>query len=251
MFIVPSLYIRDGQTVALAAGGSPFRPDPVEMAKALAAVGAELVYIVDLNLPATGNCPNLPLIERIVNETGLKVQLTGNVRSVEIAEKLIEAGIERLILGTIAYQKPDFLKDVCQSSPGKIAVHIDVRGGKVSIKGWTVAANKTALDYAEQFKQAGVTSFIYSDVRTEGKVTIKDMTHVRDFLMASKLPIFHSVELSAGDELELVLGLESPKLLGTIFGKAMYSGIVDIASTITHIKDRSVSEMDEPTLIPD
>lgn len=250
MFVIPSIYVRNNKTVRLGEGGAPFNEDPVEMARDLEALGAELLYIVDLDVPPSGNIPHLSIIEKIAAETSLKLQLTGNIKSADIIERYFNAGIERIVLGAIAYQKPDFLKSVCQKFPRKIAVHIDVRGGKVVITGWTVASNKTALDYSEQFRNAGVGSILYSDVASEGTITPKDIKRIEDFSKKSPLPLIHATDPGSVKELELILGFKSVRVLGTIIGKSMYAGIVDISSTITHVKERIPEGMEEETLIP-
>jgi len=249
MYIIPSIYIRDKKTVRLATGGSLFNENPVEMAKSLAQAGAEVIYLSDLDSPPAGNSPNLPAVEQIVN-LGLKVQLSGHIRSEDVVERYIKVGVERVIPGVIAYQKPDFLKSLCDKFPSKIATHIDVVAGKVVIKGWTVATRKTPLDYAEQFKDAGVGTILYSDIETDGKITPSDIVRVMEFSRSSPIPLIHSTDISDPKELELVLGLESARIIGTIFGKSMYSGTIDIAATITHEKENMPAGMDEPTLVP-
>lgn len=250
MYIIPSVYIRNNKTVALDRGGSIFNENPVEMSKQLESVGAELLYVVDLDTPPAGVSPNLSTIEKICKETTLKLQITGNIRSNDVVERYIHAGVQRAILGTLAYQKPDFLKGVCEKFPGKIGVHIDVRAGKVVIKGWTVATRKTALNYAEQFSDAGVNIIIYSDLQEEGKITPADIQRILEFSRHSPMQVIHGSDINSATELELVLGLHSNKLIGTIIGKSMYSGLIDISSTITHVKEESPAETDEPTLIP-
>ena len=250
MYIVPSIYIRDNKTVALAEGGNIYDADPLLLARYLTSVGTEVLFIMDLNIPATGHSPHTDLIAQIIEETGLKVQLAGNIRSADIVDKFLSIGVERVTLGTIAYQKPDFLKRVCEQFPGKIAAHIDVRSKKVVIKGYAVAAHKTAIDYAEQFDDAGVGTIIYSDVTEEGTITLADIKSVSDFIRHSPLPIFHSTDISRSGDLDMILNMKSPRIIGTIFGKSMYSGIIDIASAITHVKEETPDGMDEPTLIP-
>lgn len=249
MYIIPSIYIKDDRTLQIATGGRLFDLDPVNMAKELFSIGAEFLHLIDLNVPASGTPQHLPIIERIIKETGLKVQIAGNIRSTEVVEKYLGIGAERVALGILAYQKPDFLKAVCKDSPKKIAAHIEVRGGKVVITGWTVAAKKTALDYATQFKEAGVSVILYSDVQEEGKITPDDIKRVKEFSRKSPLPIIHTTDVSTSGELELVLSLESSRILGTVFGRSMYSGAIDITSTITHAKERTPAGMDEPTLL--
>jgi len=250
MYIIPSIYIRGNKTVQLATGGRIFDENPVNMARLLNSAGAEVIYVSDLEAPVTGRSPNLSTIEEIINSTGLKVYLTGHLKSVDTIEKYITAGVDRIILDAMAYQKPDFLKEVCKKFPRKIGMHIKVVGGKVVIEGWTVATRKTALDYAEQFKEAGVALILYSDYETENKITPADVSRIMEFSRKSPMPIIHSGDISNPNELELVLGLDSSKILGTIFGKSMYAGTIDIASTITHVKEESADGMDEPTLIP-
>lgn len=251
MFVIPSLYIKDNETMAIATGGRIFDKDPVKMAKILASVGTERLYIVDLNVPPSGNVQHGPIIKRIVDETGFKVYLSGHIRSADVVERYISAGVEKVIPGVVAYQKPDFLKAICKKFPGKVGVHIEVRGGRVVITGWAVASKKTAIDYAEQFKDAGASIIIYSDVEEDGKITNQDIIRVGNFIKASPLPVIHSSDVSSSGELELILGLRFTKLIGTIIGRSMYSGIIDISSTITHAKEKMPDEMDEPTLIPE
>lgn len=250
MLIIPSLYIRDQKTVQLATGGLPFDSNPVEMAKQLRGVGAESIYLVDMNVPPSGNIPNLLLIQKIIETTGLEVLLAGNIRSVDVIEGYSKAGVGRVVIGILAYQKPDFLKEACLNFPKKVAAHIEVREGKVVIPGWTVAAKKTALDYANQFKDAGVTTILYSDIMTEGKLTIEDVKRVGLFINKVPMSVIHTTDFANISELELLMKLETPKLSGTILGKSMYAGAIDIASAITHVKEMVISGMDEPTLIP-
>lgn len=251
MHIIPTIYLRDNKALRIETGGGTFfNEDPVVMARELSSIGAELLHLVDLNTPATGNVPHLSLIKKIADESALKIQLSGNIRSEDIVEKYISSGCERVIVGIIGYQKPDFLKNLCQKFPGKIAMNIEVISGKVVIKGWAVAAKKTALDYAEQFHDAGVSAILYSDVEREGLLNDGDIKRVLKFSRETPIPILHSTDVSSTKELELLMKLESPRILGTILGKSMYNGTVDIATTIAHAIEETPSGMDEPTLIP-
>lgn len=250
MLVIPSIYIKDNHVFPLATGGPIFDKNPVEMAKKLAEAGAEVIFISDLNCPPSGHVPHLGIIEEISKQIGLKVSITGNIRSEDVVEKYIGAGVEHVVMGTIAYQKPDFLKNVCEKFPSNIAAHIEVKGGKVSITGWTVATRKTDIDYAEQFRDAGVSLLLYSNLETDGKISLTDINNLSKFLIKSPLPIVQSADINSISEIESILSLSSTKLIGTILGRSMYAGLIDIASTITHSKEKGPSGMDEPTLIP-
>lgn len=250
MDLIPAIYIKDNQTVKIAEGTGIFDPDPLILAAKLANIGVEVVYLNDLNVPGAGTPENLELIDKIIKKTGLRVILTGNFKSTDVAERYVDIGIEKIVLGTIAYQKPDLLKNFCEKFKNKIVTTIEVKAGKVVISGWTIAAHKNAFDYAEQFANTGVSTLLYSDVQEEGKLTHTDIANVINFSTKSPIPIIHSTDLNSAQELELVLALESTKILGTIFSKSIYSGIIDMAATITHIKEKLPDGMDEPTLIP-
>ncbi len=247
MLIIPVMYLR-GESVLKPAGraASPIKSDPFQLALDWSKAGAELIHIVDLDTPATGPSPNINILKKI--HTGLKIgiEVEGFVRDLETAEKYFAAGVERISLGAIAYQKPAFLADLCKRFPGKIGVHIDVKRGRVQIKGWSVATNKTALDYVEQFKLAGVTVIYYSDIEEEGALKPTDFARVREFLKKALVKVIHTTDFSNNAELEQLIMLESYGMIGSLISHPLYEGRIDLENSITFIKEKSPG-LDEPT----
>lgn len=250
MLLIPVIYIRGGATLKpVGAGGPSVTSDPIELARVWSKSGAELTHVVDLETPASGPSPNLSILKKIRDEIKVGLVVEGNIRSIDTAEKYFQIGAERITLGAIAYQKPAFLSELCQKFPKKVAVNLDVRRGRVVIKGWTVATNKTSLDYVKQLKEAGVTMLYYSDSDEEGLIKPADFGRMRDFLRKALIKIVHTTDITNTTELEQLIMLESYGLEGTLLSKSLYEGRLDLEGTITFSKEYSRSGLDEPTYI--
>jgi len=248
MLLIPVMYLRGGMVLKPAGSGGPsVKTDPLELARDWFNAGCELIHIVDLDVPASGHSPNCDLLARMSGELKLGFQIEANIRSVDTAQSYFGAGAVRLLLGSIAYQKPVFLAELCRAFPGKIATQIDVRRGKVQIKGYAVAANKTALDYVEQFKEAGVTTVFYSDSEEEGVLKPADFGRIREFLRKALIKTIHTTDVATGYDIEKLIMLESYGLLGTMLCRSLYEGRVNLESAITLVKEKSEGHFDEPT----
>jgi len=231
-------------------GGSGLIPagDPLKTAQKWFNAGAELIHIVDLDAPAIGASPNTEFFKKLGDKLKVAYEIEANVRSIDTVEKYINAGACRITLGTIAYRKPAFLSELCERFPKKVAVHIDVRRSKVAIRGWSVATNKTAVDYVKQFRDAGVNFFYYSDSEEEGgALKPADFGRIRDFLRKTKVEIIHTTDVSSIGDIEQLIMLESYGLRGTLLTKSLNEGRIDLEAAITFTKNLSRSGADEST----
>lgn len=248
MLVIPVMYLRGGSVLKPAgSGGPPAKSDPVLLATDWFRAGAELMHIVDLDTPPAGHSPNIEILKKLHSDIKLPFEIEGHIRAVDTAEKYIQSGAIRVVVGAPAYQKPAFLEELCRKFPGKIAVTIDVRRGKVVIKGWTVASNKTDLDYVAQFKKAGVDTVFYSNQEEEGSLKTTDFGKIREFLRHSMIKTFHTADISTTADIEGLMMLESYGLQGTLLGRSLYEGRLDLESSITYVKEKSSGGMDEPT----
>jgi len=248
--IIPSIYIKNGKAVKLAEGWPAFDEDPLRLARLLEAAGASYIYVFDLDVPPVGHIPHIPILEGISSKTSLKILLGGGIKTTDTISRYIKAGVEMIILGSIAYQKPQFLSEACTTFPNRIATRIDIRRGRVFIPGFTVAAHKGALEYAKQFKEAGVTAIVCSSVTEDGKTTEEDIKIASDMIQSSPLQVIYLPEIGSAYEMDRILSLAHHNLKGIIIEKAMYNGTVDISATITHAMEITPAGSDEPTLIP-
>lgn len=240
MLLIPVMYLR---------GGLALRPsgNAVEIAKKWADDGAELIHVIDMDAPPTGHSPNSEVLAQIAGTARVKFEVEATVKSTDTVEKYITAGAERITLGAIAYQKPAFLAELCKKFPKKIATHIDVRRGKVNIKGWAVTSNKTALDYVKQFKDAGVDTIYYSDVEEEGVLKTRDILRIKDFLKKAVIKTYNTTDVNSANDIEQLVMLEAYGLNGTLLSKSLYENKIDLHASISLVRDRSRSGLDEPT----
>lgn len=240
MLLIPVIYLR---------GGLALRPsgNAVEIARGWAASGAELIHVIDMDTPPTGASPNNDVLTKIASVAKIRFEVEATVKTSETVDKYIGAGAERVTIGSIAYQKPAFLAELCKKFPKKIAPHIDVRRGKVYIKGWTVASNKTALDYVKQFKDVGVDTIYYSDLDEEGVLKTQDFLRIKDFLKKAMVKTYHTTDVNSANDIEQLVMLEPYGLNGTLLSKSLYENKIDLHASINLVSDRSRGGLDEPT----
>lgn len=250
MFLIPVMYLR-GERVLYPAGeaDAPLKKDPIEQAREWSRAGAEVVHIVDLDTPPSGPSPNIEIIKRLKNELKIDFEIEGHIRSIDTAEKYIGAGARLISLNAIAYQKPAFLAELCNMFPKKIAVHLDVRRGRVVIKGWSAVSNKTALDYVDQFRGVGIDTIFYSDTEEEGVLKQTDIGHIRDFLRRAVIKVIHTTDAPSPTELEQIIALEPYGLIGTLLSRSIYGGRIILEGSITLAKERGRGPGDEPTFV--
>jgi len=249
MILIPQCYFKNGKVALRTGTTSPiFKEDPLETAKAIHDAGAERLHISDLSVPHVGASPTIPVIKQIRKQTDLIISVDGTFRTAQTVGDYLEAGLEFIALGPIAYQQPQFLEKLSKQFPGKIATHIDVKGGKVTIPGYAVATNKSAYDYAEQFLSQGVHYILYSDVKADGIMGNENFRNVLDFCKKVSARIVCTSEISNLEDIEKLFTLGAPRLEGLILAKSLYEDRIDLRSAIVMVNDLIIASGNEATL---
>ncbi len=229
MLIFPAIDLIDGKAVRLHKGDydkkTIFGDDPVQIAKDFAALGAKQVHLVDLDGAATGETPNLDLICRIKKESGLFCEVGGGVRSMETIRKYLDAGIDRVILGTAAVKDPELLKEAVKEYGERIAVGVDIKDRMVAIKGWMETTGLDVADFCSQMEDAGVKTVICTDISKDGAMEGTNRELYKELSEKFSFDIMASGGVSTIDD---VRKLSEMGLYGAIIGKAYYIGAIDL-----------------------
>lgn len=233
MLIFPAIDIVDGKAVRLFKGDyaqmTVYNNDPVSVAKDFENAGAKWVHLVDLEGAKSGTTPNLDTICKIVSETSLSVEVGGGIRSLDTVAKYLDAGVNRVILGTAAVKDPDFLKEALRLYGDLIAVGIDLKDGMVAIKGWTEVSEENAFDFCRKMQAMGVKTIICTDISKDGAMQGTNLSLYRELSETFDLQIIASGGVSS---LEDVKNLAEMKLYGAIIGKAYYTKAIDLKVAI-------------------
>ncbi len=249
MILVPQIYLKNGQAVRLEnTTMGLFNEDAFAMASTMAEAGTEALYIADLNVSAVGSNENVPIIQKMKKDLGLKIMVTGAFRSPPTFDPYVNLGVELIVLDTHAYQQPQIVTEACKKYKDHIAVHIDVRGDRVTIPGWTVAANKTAYDYAERFIDQGITTIMYSNMAADGSTSDRHFEEILAFCKKTKMRIFCTNEITGLSEIERLVTLGAPRLEGLILGRGLYQGRIDLRGANAYVADMMLDSNNEPTL---
>lgn len=228
MEVIPAIDIKGGKCVRLYQGDynqeTIFSEDPVAVALDWRNQGARRLHVVDLDGAASGEVRNMAVIEAIVKRAGLPVQLGGGIRDEATVDRLIGVGIDRVILGTVAVEKPELVKSLCRRFGEAIAVGIDARDGHVATHGWRKGTEVTALELGQSMAAAGVRRLVYTDIKRDGTLTEPNFDGVAELLGAVSCAVIAAGGISALGHLTKLaeLGVEA-----AIVGKALYTG--DIA----------------------
>ena len=233
MLIFPAIDLYDGKAVRLYKGDysqmTVYSENPSELAEAFRAAGATHMHLVDLEGAKTGETPNLETIRRIREAVPLFIEVGGGVRSMEIVERCLDAGIDRVILGTAAVTDPSFLRAAVSKYGEKIAVGVDIRDGKVAIRGWTEKSAFDAFDFCRELQKIGVRTIICTDVSKDGAMQGTNRALYGELSKALNLDIIASGGVST---LEDIKALRALNLCGAIIGKAYYTGAIDLREAI-------------------
>lgn len=241
MIIFPAIDIKDGQCVRLYQGDysqiTTYAADPVEVAQRWQAAGASWLHIVDLDAAAQGQPVNLALIARIRATTSLRVELGGGMRSLSHIQQMLDLGIDRIILGTVALTNRALLQDALSRWHDAIAVGLDARNGQVAISGWRETAPVKATTLATELSNAGVQRFIYTDIARDGTLQGPNLHALSEMKQAisDSAALIASGGISSLDDLHSLSTLE---IEGAIIGKALYTGAIDLAAAISTCERR-------------
>jgi phosphoribosylformimino-5-aminoimidazole carboxamide ribotide isomerase len=204
-----------------------FNRDPAAQARAFAEQGFEYLHVVDLDGAFAGEPVNAEAVRRILSAVSIKMQLGGGVRDMKTVRGWLESGITRVIIGTAAVRDPDFVREAARLYPGRIAVGIDAREGRVAVDGWAKTSNISALDLGRRFEDAGVAAIIYTDVSRDGALTGLNIASTIALAEALGIPVIASGGLASIEDVRRLTEPDCARLAGAIAGRALYDGRLD------------------------
>jgi phosphoribosylformimino-5-aminoimidazole carboxamide ribotide isomerase len=233
MRIIPAIDLKNGKCVRLLQGDlaaeTVYADDPVDAARRWEAAGATLLHVVDLEGAVRGEPAHQAVIARILAAVRIPVQLGGGLRDRPTVERALEAGVARVVIGTEAIRNPALIDELCRAAPGRIAVGIDARDGKVAIQGWTETTAFDAVQLARRFEQSGVAALIFTDIRRDGMQTGPNIDQTRALAAAVRIPVIASGGVGGLEDIRRLLPLEPLGVEGVIVGRALYSGALRFA----------------------
>lgn len=239
MILMPAVDIRDGRAVRLRQGQfddeTVYADDPLDAARRFAAAGAKFLHVVDLDGAREGRPVNLAHLERIVNGIGIPVQYGGGLRSIDSIKAALKAGAGWVVIGTAAYTDPDFLLEAVQSYAPRLIVAADVRGGKVSVSGWTEETDVTPEGLIDRMQDKGVTKFIYTNADRDGLLEGVSLDEVRRISEVVRGRFIVSGGVGSLEDLRALRDLGLANLMGVIVGKALYEGRFTVAEALAEL----------------
>jgi len=242
MILFPAIDLKDGKCVRLKLGemeqATVFNDDPAAQARTFEEQGFQYLHIVDLNGAFAGRPVNAPAVEAILAAIRLPVQLGGGIRDLATIEAWLAKGVRRVILGTIAVRNPEIVRAACKAFPGRIAVGIDARAGRVAVAGWAETSELTAIELARRFEDAGVAAIIYTDIDRDGVLTGLNLPATIALARSTSIPVIASGGLASLADIEALLTPECAILEGAITGRALYDGRIDARAALALIASR-------------
>ena len=232
MILFPAIDLKDGQCVRLKLGdmdqATVFNDDPAAQALSFEAQGFEWLHLVDLNGAFAGRPVNRTAVEAILGAVKIPVQLGGGIRNLGQIETWLDQGIRRVILGTVALHNPALVREACRAFPGRIAVGIDAKGGRVAVEGWAETSDLSATDLARRFSDAGVSAIIFTDVDRDGILKGLNIESTLELARAVPIPVIASGGLASMDDIHHLMQSDCRILEGAISGRALYDGRINV-----------------------
>jgi phosphoribosylformimino-5-aminoimidazole carboxamide ribotide isomerase len=240
VILFPAIDLKNGEAVRLEQGdmarATVFNRDPAEQARLFSAQGFEYLHIVDLDGAFAGQPLNAAAVDRILAAVKIPVQLGGGIRDRARIENWLDKGVARVIIGTAAVRNPALVKDAAKAFPGRIAVGLDARDGKVAVEGWAKTSELTALDIAQRFKDAGVAAIVYTDIARDGMLRGLNLDATVALADAVSIPVIASGGFASLDDVHALLAPRARRLAGAIIGRALYDGRLDAAAALQLIR---------------
>ncbi len=240
MILFPAIDLKDGNCVRLFQGdmdqATVYSQDPPSQAKAFAEAGFEWLHLVDLNGAIEGRPVNAAAVEAIVASVPIPIQLGGGIRDLATIGLWLDAGVRRVILGTVALEDPPLVKAACRRWPGRIVVGIDAREGLVAVEGWARTSTVKVLDLALQFEDSGVAAIIYTDISRDGAMRGVNIDATTDLAWALTTPVIASGGVSSLNDLEELKRVEDSGIEGVIMGRALYDGRIDPRAALSLLR---------------
>jgi len=234
--LFPAIDLKDGQCVRLKLGdmdqATVYNDSAGAQAKEFEEQGFKWLHVVDLNGAFAGESVNGEAVKDILANTKNPVQLSGGIRTLEHIEAWLDAGISRVILGTVAVRDPELVIEACKKFPGKIAVGIDAKGGFVAVEGWAEASTLGVVELAKKFEGAGVSAIIYTDIDRDGVLAGINWPSTLELAKSVSIPVIASGGLASMDDIKMLAKEEYGILEGAISGRALYDGRIDPAEAL-------------------
>ena len=239
MKIFPAIDIKGKKCVRLIKGDfdnkTEYEMSPVDQAGKYKDHGFKNLHIVDLDGALTGETVNLDIIEEIVGKYDLKIEIGGGIRNFQSIKKYIEAGVEKVILGSAAIKDKSFLKDACEKFPNKIALGLDAKDGYLSVSGWKENSNQLTLDYLKEVNDYGASRLIYTDINRDGRKQSPNFNETAKVANTSNCPVIISGGVSSIDDIKKAKELNNKNIEGIIVGKAIYDGDIKLEELVKEL----------------
>ncbi|MDR3474255.1 MAG: 1-(5-phosphoribosyl)-5-[(5-phosphoribosylamino)methylideneamino]imidazole-4-carboxamide isomerase [Devosia sp.] len=240
MILFPAIDLKDGQCVRLKLGNmaqaTVFNESPAAQAKVFEDQGFEYLHVVDLNGAFAGESVNGAAVEAILEAVKFPVQLGGGIRTLAHVESWLAKGLARVILGTVAVRDPALVRAAAHNFPGRVAVGIDARGGKVAVEGWAETSELDAVELARRFEGAGVAAIIYTDIDRDGILTGINWEATLQLARAVSIPVIASGGLASMADIRRMTEPDAQVLEGAISGRALYDGRIDSREALALLK---------------
>ncbi|MDG1377628.1 MAG: 1-(5-phosphoribosyl)-5-[(5-phosphoribosylamino)methylideneamino]imidazole-4-carboxamide isomerase [Yoonia sp.] len=238
MILYPAIDLKDGNAVRLVHGDmdqtTVFNDDPAAQARLFVEAGCEWLHLVDLNGAFAGEPVNAAPVEAILKACPVPAQLGGGIRDMKTIERWIDKGLARVILGTVAVENPDLVREAAREFPGKVAVGLDARNGFVATRGWAEETDIQVVDLARQFEDAGISAIIYTDILRDGAMKGPNIDATDALARAVNIPVIASGGVSSMADLTALKA--TGVISGAISGRALYDGAIDLAAALALLK---------------
>ncbi len=243
MILFPAIDLKNGEVVRLEQGdmarATVFNRDPPAQAKAFATQGFTYLHVVDLDGAFAGKPVNAAAVERILAAVDIPVQLGGGIRDRATIDAWLAKGVTRVIIGTAAVRNPALVKEAACAYPGRVAVGLDARDGRVAVAGWAETSELTALDVAKRFEAVGVAAIVHTDVSRDGMLGGPNLDATIALADAVSIPVIASGGFGSIEDIRALLAPRAQKLAGAILGRALYDGRLDAVLALKLIKGTS------------
>ncbi len=238
MILYPAIDLKDGQAVRLVHGdmeqSTVFNDDPAAQAMEFVNAGCEWLHLVDLNGAFAGEPVNAAPVEAILKTCKVPTQLGGGIRDMATIEAWLDKGLSRVILGTVAVENPDLVREAARAFPNQVAVGIDARNGRVATKGWAEETDVMVTDLAKSFEDVGVAAIIYTDIMRDGAMGGPNVEATEALARAVSIPVIASGGVSSLDDLKALMATNI--ISGAISGRALYDGAIDLSEALLSLK---------------
>jgi len=239
MILYPAIDLKDGQAVRLYKGemeqATVFNDNPAAQARAFVDAGCEYLHLVDLNGAFAGTPINGAAVEAILADVDVPTQLGGGIRDMATIEMWLARGISRVILGTVAVENPDLVREAARHFPNQIAVGLDAREGRVATRGWAEETDVMVTDLAKSFEDAGVAAIIYTDINRDGAMAGPNIEATEALARATTLPVIASGGVSS--LADLIALRDTGVIAGAISGRALYDGAIDLTAALAALRE--------------